>query len=409
MSEPRTRKRFMDCNGLTIEEAEEYGRHLATIQRDVHFWLGDLARYAETRFPDTHFQIWPEWISPDLLARCAAVARAYPNESDRAAEATYTIFMREANKSDRIQRVQAHVDAGRTSDEANKANQEEHKEVTGDRRLLAIDVHLYTNRWFHSTEGGVATAHGVATWIQRTAERMKAEKKISDLACCFDSSTNHRKELTRGWEQPYKDREQKDPVLVQQLQAVRELLEGFGFCCVSQEGMESDDIMASFAAQFPGSVILMTNDKDLRQCLSPRCIMLTDVKWLEDPTSGDMLPDYHWLNVKQHLENTGLRDEQKEYIEGTGITPEQWTNYQTLRGDPTDTIQGAIGVGEKFAADFIRWFGTPEAAIEAAKADDDRIKPAQRKALIEFEERLDVTRQLVTLRRDLPIPNNTRI
>lgn len=390
MGEQRTRKRFMDCQGLTIQDAEEYGRHLATIQRDVHFWLGDLARYAESRWPDSHHQVWPEWISPDMLARCAAVARAYPNESDREAEATYTIYMREANKPDRIQRVQAHVDAGRTSDEANKANQEERR----NRWLLAVDVNYYLHRfWFSGA--GVEAAVGVAQWVQRTVERLR-EKGLTDVACCFDSPTNHRKELTKDWDDKYKDRPPKDQELVQQLHTVRQLLDGHGFACLSQDGMEADDIMASLAAQFEGNVTILSQDKDVRQCLSESCNILLDVEWHEDETSGDMIPDYKWLTAKQHTESTGIR-------------PDQWTDYQTIMGDTVDGVKGAAGIGEKGAADLIREFGTVEAAIEAAKADDERIKPAKRKALIEFEERLDVTRQLVTLKRDLPIPGNTRI
>jgi DNA polymerase-1 len=74
-----------------------------------------------------------------------------------------------------------------------------------------------------------------------------------------------------------------------------------------------------------------------------------------------------------------------------------------------DGIQGVAGVGEKGAADLIKEFGAVSACIEAAKAGDERIKEKKREALIEFEKRLDVTRQLVTLRTDLPLPSATRI
>ena len=78
-------------------------------------------------------------------------------------------------------------------------------------------------------------------------------------------------------------------------------------------------------------------------------------------------------------------------------------------GDNCDGIKGAAGIGEKGALDLIKEFGTIEAVIEAAKADDKRIKPKKRESLIAFEEKLEVTRKLVTLRTDLAVPVNTRI
>jgi len=146
----RTRKRFLDCSGMTIEEAEQWGRDLAEMQRDIMFWIGDLARYAEARWPDTHHQVWPEWVSPGMLARAAAVCRAYPTEDKRQGDATYTIYMREANRPDRLKRIQAHIDAGRTSDEAAKANREQRRANDRPRWLLAFDVHYFVHRTYFS-------------------------------------------------------------------------------------------------------------------------------------------------------------------------------------------------------------------------------------------------------------------
>ena len=99
----------------------------------------------------------------------------------------------------------------------------------------------------------------------------------------------------------------------------------------------------------------------------------------------------------------------KTHFDATGLTPQQWIDYQCIMGDNVDGIKGAIGIGEKGAADLIRIFGSAEAAIEAAKRQDDRIKEKKRGALTEFEPKLDVTRQLVTFKTTLDIPTNTRI
>jgi 5'-3' exonuclease len=384
---------FLNTKGLTLQQLEAFGRDLVWWQKNINWYIGDCARAAAALSPDHWEQVFPEG-PPDLIARCMAVAKAYPRKEDRNPLATWTIHMREANKPDRIQRVQAHVDAGRTSDEAAKANQEERADNNRPRWLLAVDVNYFLHRfWFSGA--GVEAAVGVASWVQRTVERLK-EKGLTDVACCFDSHTNHRKELTKDWEDKYKDRPPKDAELVQQLQLVRELLGGHGFACVSVDGMEGDDCMASFAAQFDGRITLLTQDKDIRQCLSDHCNMLLDVEWVEDDTSGDRLPDYKWLSAKQHTEATGIR-------------PDQWTSFQAIMGDNVDGIKGVAGIGEKGAADLVKEFGTVEAVIEAAKADDERITAKKRQALIEFEPKLEVTRQLVTLRTDLELPLNTRV
>jgi len=379
---------------VTAKTLEGLGDFIAESQRGVNWWLGDLALAAERLLGvERYHQVFPDWISPGLVDRCKAVSKAY-KPGDRNILATWTIHMKHANDSDRIAKVQAHVDSGRTSDEARKADQEERAESGRPRWLLAVDVNYFLHRfWFSGA--GVEAAAGVSSWVRRTVDRLKY-KGLTDIACCFDSKENHRKKITDDWEDKYKDRPPKDPELGQQLNLVRELLGGHGFACIMIDGMEADDCMASFAKQFAGRVTLLTQDKDCRQCLSDRCNMLLDVEWAEDETSGQPLPEYKWLSAKANTESTGIR-------------PEQWADYQAIMGDNVDGVKGAIGIGEKGAADLIKEFGTVEAAIAAAKAEDYRIKPAKRKALIEFEDKLEPTRQLVTLRTDLPIPSNTRI
>ena len=418
----RMRKRFLETKGLTMEQAEAYATGLCESQRDVMFQLGDLFRYCSARWPDRFQQVFPQWVSPGLIARAGGVCEKYPNEDDRESEATYTVYMQHSGKEDRLERVAASVEAGRTSDEERAT-----KEAPAKRWLLAVDVHYYLHRfWFSGA--GVEAAVGVADWIANTAKRL-GEKGLTDLVCCFDSRMNHRKELTKDWEHEYKPRPPKDPELGQQLTLVQQLLRDAGWCCVSIDGMEGDDVMASYAKQFPGHVTLLTQDKDARQSLSEKCNMLLDVSWIEDETSGENIPQYKWLSAKDHTETTG-------------ITPAQWCDYQTIWGDATDGIKGAVGIGEKGAADLIKQFGTVEKAIEAAKEDESNvafaeahakakaiidgkdedkaaakaakacevlIKAKPRKALIEFEPFVETTRKLVTMRDDLDIPMTTLI
>lgn len=392
----RLHSEFLDARGMEIADLEKIGECLATWQRGLNWWIGDVARYAESRWPDKWHQVFPDWVSPGLIDRCKAVAKAYPKESDRVPGATWTQHMQVANDRDRRSILEWMVEEGLTSDEA----REKMREIRAlarkkpQRWLLAFDVNYFLHRfWFSGA--GVESASGVSSWIARTTERLR-EKGLTDVACCFDSKRNHRKELTANWEHKYKDRPTKEVELGQQLDLVRELLEGQGFACISVDGMEGDDVMASLAKQFGGRVTLVTQDKDCRQCLSQKCNILLDVEWHEDPTSGKHLPDYKWLSASEHREQTG-------------IPPEQWTQYQALMGDTVDGIKGAIGIGAKGAKDLIHAFGTAAAAIEAAKAEDESIPPKKRQALIEFESKLDTTLQLVTLRTDLDVSVATRI
>lgn len=395
----RAHARFLDCKDLTPAEAEQLGEAIATIARDVQFWAGDLARYAEARWPDTHHQCWPAWVSPGMLARTAGVCRAYPKEADRVHECTYSQYLMVAGKPDR-QRLLAEELIGKTTDESRKGVAAGKDAPSGDgspqgpRWILCIDVNYFLHRFWHSG-AGVEAATGVSSWVQRTVARLQ-EKGLTDVACCFDAPDNHRKKLTEGWEDGYKQRPPKDPELSQQLNLVRDLLQKANFSCVSVEGMEADDVMASYAKQFEGKITLLTQDKDCRQCLSAKCNILLDVTWSEDDTSGEHLPDYKWLTSKTHTETTG-------------IPPERWIDYQTIMGDNCDGIRGVEGIGQKGAADLVKEFGTVESVIAAAKAGAASITPKKREAIIAFEPKLETTRRLVTLVDSLTVPSTTRI
>jgi 5'-3' exonuclease len=386
---------------MTLKEAEQWGKDLAETQRDIMFQLGDLYRYCEAKFGDEHTQAWPEWISPGMLQRAGGVCRAYPTEGDRQHEATYSQYMQNAGRADRQERLGAVVDKGLTTDESRKANSEE-LPMPERRWILCIDVNYWVTRmWASGAE--TEAAKEVAGWIKRLVERLK-EKGLTDVVCCLDSSNSFRKELTKGWDEEdrYKNRATKDPELGNQLRLAEEMLSEF--CCAKLDGFEADDFMASYAKQFNGRVTLLTVDKDMRQCLSSKCNMLVDVEWSEDPTSGDMLPDYKWISAKNHLEGCTYNG-----TSVVGISPEQWTTFQSLAGDSSDNIAGAVGIGAKIAADLVKQFGTVAAVIQAAKDGDERIKAKKRESLIEFEARHEVTRQLVTLRTDLQIPTTTKI
>jgi len=378
-----------------LEQLQQHAQFWVDAQKLCLWAIGDIAIKARGMGENALQQVFPVETSPGLIARCEAVSMAYKPE-ERVDGATWSQAMKLAKDPQRIQKLQEIVDKGLTTDESNRPAPTEDGKP---RWLLAVDCNYYLHKhWFSGA--GVEAAQRVSEWIRRTVDRLK-QKGLTDAVMCFDSRESFRKALTKEWEDKYKDRPPKPPELVQQLHLVSDLLGKGGFRCVTVDGFESDDVMASYAKQFPGRVTIMTADKDLRQCLSDECNILTDVEWEEDPNSGDMLPDYKWLSAKQHTEATGIR-------------PDQWSDLQMLMGDTTDGIKGAPNIGETGAKNIVQEFGSAEAAIQAAKDGEERLLSMRRgkimaEGLLELEKTLDITRQLVTMRTDCPIQFDTRI
>lgn len=396
--------------GTSLEDFETYCGLVAEMQRGVNWQLGDLALLVERQFPETHNQAWPVWVSPDLIARCKGVSRAYPPET-RNIDATWTIHSFNAKHPDRVRLVQATADAGQTSDEARKNPVTPEPEPVAAEPaapaktpwLLAVDVNYYIHRYFHSG-AGVESASTFVAWLDRLIERLK-DKGLSDVVCCLDSSTNHRKKLTEGWDSAYKPRAEKDAELAGQLNLAPQLLKDRNRPCVSVNGMEADDVMASYAKQFQGRVTLLTQDKDMRQCLSQTCNLLLDVTWEENADTGSSLPVYKWVTGKSHMEEGSTYSGTKV----VGITPEQWPHFQAIAGDSTDGIQGVAGIGGKGAMELILTHGSVEAVIAACKDQTTTLSEKKRLAVLEFEPFAEVMLQLTTLKTDLIVPQVTRL
>jgi DNA polymerase-1 len=140
---------------------------------------------------------------------------------------------------------------------------------------------------------------------------------------------------------------------------------------------EADDILATFAMKLKDrfDVYLVSKDKDLRQVLGPGVFMY-DVQ-------SDEVTDADRMRAK------------------LGYGPELAIDIQTLIGDSTDNVPGVPGVGEKTALQLLNDFGS----IDAIYAGIDKLKSKKKlvENLLAFRDKLPVTRQLVTLRTDVPI------
>jgi 5'-3' exonuclease len=151
--------------------------------------------------------------------------------------------------------------------------------------------------------------------------------------------------------------------------------EALGWLVMSHDELEADDLMHSLCvaeSAAGGRSYILTGDRDMFQCASEHVHVLMQRARQEGP--DDMGPE--------------------EVLAQYGVTPEQVPDFIALRGDPSDGLPGAKGIGAKTAADLLRRKGDLEHVILGAI----RETPAVRRALIEQADELRSFRDIATLR-----------
>jgi DNA polymerase-1 len=165
--------------------------------------------------------------------------------------------------------------------------------------------------------------------------------------------------------------------LVPQFPLIRDAVRAFSVPCFEQQGVEADDIIASYAlaalrADF--NVTIVSSDKDLMQLVQPGLDLLDTMK--------------------------NQRIDRAEVIEKFGVPPEKVGEVLALMGDTADNIPGVRGVGPKTAAELIVEYGDVEGVI--ANIDNIR-KPKLKETLAASIDDARLSRELVRLKDDLPL------
>lgn len=199
------------------------------------------------------------------------------------------------------------------------------------------------------------------------------DRKPDYLAMVMDVSD---KDVFRTQLDPtYKaNREASPEDLGPQIDRIVSILELIKVPILRQRGFEADDILATLCRQYASDdldVVLVSKDKDLDQLLGEHVRMYDPGKDLE-------------------IDATSMLTEK-------GYPPEQAVEAQMLMGDSTDNIKGVTGVGPKKAAQLLQKYGSVQAIIDHA----DELTPKLRENVLAFRERMEVVRELVTLRRDV--------
>ncbi|HWO26340.1 MAG TPA: DNA polymerase I [Kofleriaceae bacterium] len=260
-------------------------------------------------------------------------------------------------------------------------------------RLYIVDGHGYIFRAHYGLmnisrgerrEVRLSTSEGMPTGalyvFTRMLMRLEEDNAPKRMAVVFDDKTGVR--TFRAQMYPAYKATRKDPPeeLVVQMDFFPKIVEAMGWPVITVPGVEADDVIATLVEQARAKdweVVIYSADKDIMQMVGEGVSMIDA------------------LHQKTYT--------REEVIKKMGVPPEKIPDFLALVGDTSDNIPGLHGVGDKTAASLLEQYGTL-AALIAANPVVPRIKIKQPFGDPEQLERVQLSRQLVELRRDVELP-----
>jgi DNA polymerase-1 len=208
--------------------------------------------------------------------------------------------------------------------------------------------------------------------VNQTLWCVERWKPRAVVMCFGQESADYRVEAYPAY---HADRPEMPEGLQGQWAKAPALYEALGWTVMTHGELEADDLMHSLCVaetEAGGRSYILTGDRDMFQCANDTVRVLMQRARQEGP--DDMGPD--------------------EVHATYGVTPEQVPDFIALRGDPSDGLPGAKGIGPKTAAELLQRKGDLEHVILGAI----REKPSVRRALIEQADELRMFRDIATLR-----------
>ena len=257
------------------------------------------------------------------------------------------------------------------------------KGTNGARRVVLVDGSGYIFRAYHAlpalarkSDGlPVGAVSGFCNMLNKLVDDAMADDDIGHLAVVFDTA---RRSFRNEIYPEYKAHRPPPPEdLVPQFPLVRDATRAFNVACVEMEGFEADDLIATYAdlAVAAGhEVVIVSSDKDLMQMVGER------------------------VSMRDPMKQTVIREEQ--VVEKFGVGPDKVIDVQALAGDSSDNVPGVPGIGVKTAAELIGAYGDLETLLGRA---GEIKQPKRRQNLLENAGLARVSRELVTLKRDVPV------
>ena len=217
----------------------------------------------------------------------------------------------------------------------------------------------------------VNAVYGFTSMVMKLIDESDADY----LAVIFDTA---RKTFRSEIYTDYKANRPPPPEdLIPQFPLIRDVVTAFGVPQAEMEGYEADDLIATYARQAADSghrVTIVSSDKDLMQLVDDNISMM-------DPMKGTKI---------------SYAEVEKKF----GVKPDRVIDIQSLAGDSTDNVPGVPGIGVKTAALLINEYGDLDTLLERA----GEIKQTKRREnLIEFADLARTSRELVTLKQDVPV------
>lgn len=254
--------------------------------------------------------------------------------------------------------------------------------------LLIADVPWLLYRSFFALPKSIVDGEGkpinallgtVNVLLRLAAAPDAATRPRAVAACTGAEEAAYRIELYPPY---HAHREPMPPELREQWTKAPALLEGMGWAVPTSAELEADDVMFSLARaeeRAGGSSLLFTGDRDLYGAVSDATAFL-ELPKIGDPTT---------------INRAGVR-------ERYGVDPELVPDFIALRGDPSDGLPGAPGIGAKTAAQLLQAHGSLEQVLSAAHAGGGgggggEMKPRIASALIDNEELLRTFKRIATL------------
>ena len=245
--------------------------------------------------------------------------------------------------------------------------------------LLAVDAPSMLFRAFYALPDSIVGTDGKpVNALLGTANLVLREVEVHEpraVVLCFGpDAASYRTELYPAY---HAEREAAMPdALAPQFALARDFFEAFAWTVATSEDLEADDLLGTYAereAETGGRALLLTGDRDMYQCASERVAVL----YVKTGTKGG--------------EEIGPAEVEERY----GIPPALVPDFIALRGDPSDGLPGAKGVGPKTAAELLRRHGSLEAVLDNAIRER---RPALRAALLDAAGDLRAFKDIATLR-----------
>jgi 5'-3' exonuclease len=252
------------------------------------------------------------------------------------------------------------------------------EKIANPRPLLVVDTPSMLFRAFYALPKKIVGPNGepvnallgAANLIVREVE---AHDPRAVVLCFGPDAASYRTELYPAY---HADRPELPDQLAPQWADCRDFFEAFGWGVVAGEELEADDLLGTYARleeEAGGRALILTGDRDMYQCATDAVTVLyvrTGGKGAERVSPSEVRERY-------------------------GVDPVQVPDFIALRGDPSDGLPGARGVGEKTAAELLRAHGDLETLLDNAVRER---RPKLREALIGQREELLAFKDIATLR-----------